>query len=79
MWVERPDAMADLMQVITQLTDERFFGAGAGQEPSIGRQRIKGTKESELMSRRFAFVGALLPLFLLLSKTGMAMEPVARI
>ena len=46
------EGVAELMQVITELTNERFFGAGAGQEPSIGRQRIRGTKESELMSRR---------------------------
>ncbi len=41
--------MADLMQVITKATNERFFGARTGQEPSIGRQRIKGTKESEAL------------------------------
>ncbi len=41
--------MADLMQVITELTNERFFGAGAGQESSIGRKRVEGTKESEAL------------------------------
>ena len=39
--------VADLMQVITKLTNQRFFGARTGQKPSIGRQGIKGTKESE--------------------------------
>ena len=31
------ERMADLMQVITQLTNERFFAARTGQEPSIRR------------------------------------------
>src|SRR5579863_3520470 len=35
------------MQVIAELTKEGFFGAGTGQKPSIGRQRIKRTKELE--------------------------------
>ena len=43
------EGMADLMQVITELTNERFFGAGAGQESSISRQRVEGTKESETL------------------------------
>jgi hypothetical protein len=43
------ERVADLMQVITELTNERFFGAGAGQESSIGRQRVEGTKESEAL------------------------------
>ena len=38
--------MADLVQVIAELTDERFFGERAGQEPPVARQRIEGTKES---------------------------------
>jgi hypothetical protein len=41
--------MADLMQVIAELTNERFFGAETGEEASIHRQRIKGTKESEAL------------------------------
>ena len=41
--------MADLMQVITKVTKERVFGARTGQEPSIGRQGIKRTKESEAL------------------------------
>jgi hypothetical protein len=35
------------MQVITKVMNERCFGARTGQKTSIGRQRIKGTKESE--------------------------------
>jgi hypothetical protein len=37
------------MQVITELTNERFFGVGAGEESSIGGQRVEGTKESETL------------------------------
>ena len=43
------ERMADLMQVITKLTNERIFAARTGQQPSIGRQRIQGTKESEAL------------------------------
>jgi hypothetical protein len=43
--------MADLMQVITELTNERCFAAGTGQEPSIGRQRIQRTKESKALDQ----------------------------
>jgi hypothetical protein len=43
------EGMADLMQVITQLTNQGFFAACAGQEPSIGRQRIQGTKECQAL------------------------------
>ena len=39
--------VTDLVQVIAELTDECFFRARTGQEPSIGRQRIKRTKELE--------------------------------
>ena len=39
--------MADLMQIIAELTNERLFRAWTGQKPSIGRQRIKRTKELE--------------------------------
>jgi hypothetical protein len=35
--------MTDLMQVIAELTNECFFAAWAGQEPSIGRQRVEGS------------------------------------
>src|SRR5580704_7437576 len=35
------------MQVVTKVTNERCFGVRTGQKTSIGRQRIKGTKESE--------------------------------
>ena len=45
----KAERVADLMQVITELTNECFFAARTGQEPSIGRQRIKGTKESEAL------------------------------
>jgi hypothetical protein len=43
----KAERVADLMQVIAELTNECFFSARTGQEPSIGRQRIKGTKELE--------------------------------
>ena len=48
--------MADLMEAIAELTNERFFSARTGQEPSIGRQRIKGTKESEALDE-FTYEG----------------------
>ncbi len=41
--------MTDLVQVIAELTNERFFGERAGQEPSIGGQRIEGAKESQAL------------------------------
>ena len=44
---EKAKRVADLMQVIAELTNECFFAARTGQEPSIGRQGIKGTKELE--------------------------------
>ena len=37
------------MQVITKMTKERVFGTRTSQEPSIGRQRIKKTKEAEAL------------------------------
>ena len=43
----KAERVTDLMQVIAELTKECFFAARTGQEPSIGRQRIKGTKELE--------------------------------
>ena len=44
------EGMADLMQVITQLTNQGFFAAWSRQEPSIGRQqRIQGTKECQAL------------------------------
>src|SRR5260370_32788597 len=39
--------MADLVEVVAELTNERFFGERASQEPSVSRQWIEGTKESE--------------------------------
>ena len=36
----KAERVADLMQVITELTNECFFGARARQKLSIGRQRI---------------------------------------
>ena len=41
--------MTDLVQVIAELTNEGFLGAGTGQEPAIGRQRIEGAKESQAL------------------------------
>jgi len=40
---------ADLMQVIAELTNERFFGARTGQQPPIVRPRIQGTKEPKAL------------------------------
>jgi hypothetical protein len=47
----KADGVADLMQVIAELTDECFFGARTDQEPSIGRQRIKRTKEAKTLDK----------------------------
>jgi len=44
---EKAKRVADLMQVIAELTNECLFGARTGQKPSIGRQWIKETKELE--------------------------------
>ena len=46
---EKAKRVADLMQIITELTNECLFAARTGQEPSIGRQQIEGTKESEAL------------------------------
>ena len=43
--------MADLVEVIAELTNERFFGERASQKASISRQRIEGTKESEALDQ----------------------------
>jgi hypothetical protein len=43
-------SMTDLMQVITQLTNQGFFAAWTGQEFSIRRYRIQGTKECETLN-----------------------------
>ena len=45
----KSERMAELMQVITKVTNERCFGARTGQNASIGGQRVKGTKESEAL------------------------------
>jgi len=45
----KAERVADLMQVIPQLTNERFFGVATGQEPSIGRQRIQRAKETKAL------------------------------
>src|SRR5260370_30366848 len=39
--------MADLVEGGADLTNERFVGERASQEPSVSRQWIEGTKESE--------------------------------
>jgi len=41
--------MTDLMQVIAELMKQGFFSGWTGQEPSIGRQRIEGAKESQAL------------------------------
>jgi hypothetical protein len=45
-----PQSVADLMQVITQLTNQGFFGTWTGHEPSIRRERIQGTKECQTLN-----------------------------
>src|SRR6266568_7842481 len=45
------ERMADLVEVVAELTNERFFGERASQEPSISRQWIEGTKESEALDQ----------------------------
>ena len=41
------ERVADLMQVVTELTNERFFEQGRAR--SRPRQRVEGTKESEAL------------------------------
>ena len=41
--------MADLVQVIAKLTNERLLDALSGDQSSIGRQRIKRAKKSETL------------------------------
>ena len=43
----KAERVADLMQVIAELTNERLFRARTCQEPSIGRQGIQRTKETK--------------------------------
>jgi len=43
--------MADLVEVVAELTNERFFCERASQEPSVSRQRIEGTKEAEALGQ----------------------------
>src|SRR5436853_3735588 len=50
------ERMADLTQVIAKAMKERVLGAGTGQKPSIRRQRIKETKESEALDE-FTYEG----------------------
>ena len=43
----KAERVADLMQMIAELTNECFFSARTSQEPPIARQWIQGTKELE--------------------------------
>src|SRR5260370_720241 len=43
--------MADLVEVVAELTNERFFGERASQEPAVRREWIDGTKESEALDQ----------------------------
>src|SRR5260370_29800801 len=43
--------MADLVEVVAELREERFVGERASQEPSVSRQWIEGTKESEALDQ----------------------------
>ena len=43
----KAERVADLMQIIAELTNKCLFGARTCQKLTIGRQRIKGTKELE--------------------------------
>ena len=40
-----------LVQIVAELANKSLFGERAGQEPSIGRQWIEGTKESEAVNQ----------------------------
>src|SRR5580704_16102471 len=46
------EGVTHLVQVVAELTNQRFFGERACQEPSIRRQRIKRAKESETLDER---------------------------
>ena len=41
------ERMTDLVKIIAELANERFFGARTGNQPSVGRQWIKRTKKSQ--------------------------------
>ena len=45
------DRVTDLVQIVAELTNERFFGEWAGQEPSIGGQRIEGSERIVVVGR----------------------------
>ena len=45
------EGVTHLVQVVAELTNERFFGERASQEPSVSRQWIEGTKESEALDQ----------------------------
>jgi len=45
----KAEGVTHLMQVIAELTNQRFFGMGAGQEPSVCRERIEGAKEAQTL------------------------------
>ena len=40
------EGVADQVQVIAELNQDRQFASGSRQEPSIGRQRVKGAEEA---------------------------------
>ncbi len=42
--------MTHLVQEVAELTNQCLFGERACQEPSIGRQRIEGAKESQALN-----------------------------
>ena len=46
------EGVTHLVQVIAELTNQRFFGERACEEPPIGRERIEGAKESETLDER---------------------------
>ena len=45
------DCIADLMQVIAQLKDERVLAAGTSQEALVGRLGIERAKETQAMDK----------------------------
>ena len=48
--------MTDVMQLITQLTNQGFFDTWTDQESSIRRERVQGTKECETFNATWLMV-----------------------
>src|SRR6516164_4261147 len=46
------EGMTNLVKEVAELTDQRWLGGGARQEPSIGGQRIEVAKEAQAVDER---------------------------